>query len=178
MYICVGKQEPLLTREEINSILNNSHFYTNGLMFVIEENGYNLDLPWELKLADYMSHVRTSYWSGKTIVVKGLENYNEKIAQYSRDLGLGTDVHMYLTPENGTAFGFHEDDRTVHIRRIFGNKSFIIKRGGADLPYDLHDEYAVRIEQGESHRALVDGPSCHLSFGILDNFSIGNFFFV
>ena len=163
---------------EIQNVLSSSYFYASGLVFVLDKqkNGYDLNIV-EQPVVKYQEEVQRSFKDGKTLVIKGLENFNENIANYARSLGLGVDVHMYLVPENGDhAFDFHVDDRDVVIHGVYGKKDFEIIRQGVILPYSPTDvTQGIVIRQGEKHRAIPRGGSCILSFGIPLNHKLRKF---
>lgn len=152
--------------------MRQSHFYLNGLIYAIDSNGCDLDIV-NQPVVDYQKTIVEAFKSGKSIVIKGLDNYNEKIADYARSLGFGVDVHLYIVPEvGGTAFGFHTDEREVVIHRVYGNKDYEIKRNGCILNYHMSYEQGVLIQQGVEHRAICKGPSAMISFGIPENFEL------
>lgn len=166
-----------LTKPDISAILSESFFYLNGLVFVLDKgyNGYNLDIVNQPAIK-YQEEVQKSYGEGKTIVIKGLENYNDAISKYARSLGIGTDVHMYLVPENGDhAFGFHTDEREVVIHGVYGEKDFEIIREGIILPYSTKFDLGIVVKCGEEHRAIPRGESAILSFGVPMNYRLRGF---
>lgn len=161
-----------LNKEDINNILSQSQFYLNGLIYAIDEHGYDLDVV-NQPVIDYQRQMIDAYHSGKSIVIKGLENYNESISNYARKLGYGVDVHLYIAPEKGgTAFGFHTDEREVVLHRVYGEKNYEIKRGKYTLVYHSHYDQGILIRQGEEHRAIPMGPSAIISFGVPENYEI------
>jgi hypothetical protein len=166
-----------LDRGEIRKILSDSYFYLNGLIFVLDKykNGYDLDIT-NQPVVKYQQEVEEAYRNGKTLVVRGLENYNDLISGYSRMLGVGTDVHMYLVPRNGDhAFGFHTDEREVVIHGVYGEKDFEVIREGVTLPYSTKFNCGIVINCGEQHRAIPKGESAILSFGIPMNYKLRKF---
>lgn len=166
-----------LDKSDIAKILSDSFFYLNGLIFVLDKgkNGYDLDIT-NQPIVKYQEEVQRSFRNGKTLVIKGLENYNENISRYARELGVGTDVHMYLVPKNGDhAFGFHTDEREVLIHGLYGEKDFEIIREGVTLPYSIKFNFGVVIKCGEQHRAIPKGESAILSFGIPMSYRLRKF---
>lgn len=167
----VGPAKSLLTKQDVDDILNSSYFYETNKISIVEEKGYDTD-PKDIPYVEFMKQVKAAYDSGKTIVVKGLENYNEKIASYCRWLGVGVDAHMYVTPRDGTTFGWHRDDTDVIVQRVYGDKKLLIQRDGFELPYEISDLHGIFIRQGELHKAIPIGESCIISVGIPMNVQV------
>ena len=166
-----------LTKSDIGRMLSESHLYLQGLVFVLDrnKNGYDLNIT-NQSVVKYQEEVIRSYREGKTLVIKGLENYNDAISQYARNLGVGTDVHMYLVPRDGNhAFGFHTDEREVVIHGVFGEKDFEVIREGVTLPYSTKFNFGIVIKCGEQHRAIPKGESAILSFGVPMNYKLRKF---
>ncbi len=166
-----------LSKDDISGLLSDSHFYLSGLIYTLDKvkNGYDLDIT-NQPVVKYQEEVQRSFKDGKTLVIKGLENYNESISKYARELGVGTDVHMYLVPKNGDhAFGFHTDDREVLIHGVYGEKDFEIIREGITIPYSTKFNCGVVIKCGEKHRGIPKGESAILSFGIPMSYKLRKF---
>ena len=172
-----GHTPEFLSKDDISSILSDSYFYLNGLVFVLDKNknGYDLDIT-NQPVVKYQEEVQESFKNGKTLVIKGLETYNYNISRYAVGLGVGTDVHMYLVPKNGDhAFGFHTDEREVLIHGIYGEKDFEVIREGVALPYSTKFNFGIVIKCGEKHRAIPKGESAILSFGIPMSYKLRKF---
>lgn len=142
-----------------------------GCSDMIEHNNfYIVDKSGEYDMgritADYEKEaraVREAFLEGCSIRVTGMETWNMNIATQANGYGCGTDVHMYLTPNNpdATAFSEHVDDTDVNIVMLFGSKILTVE--GEDFILEPGDE--LYIPQGAKHFATPIGFSCHLSFG-------------
>jgi hypothetical protein len=168
----VDHSPTFLTREDLKTILGQAHWYLSGLVFAIGNGSYDLDVVNQPAI-EYQSQMLDAYAAGQTLVIRGLENYNEAIANYARSLGHGVDVHCFLVPEKGgTAFGMHTDERDVVIHRVYGDKDYEIIRDGVTLTYHMSYDQGLLIKCGEQHRAVLKGPSAILSFGIPENYEL------
>lgn len=158
----------LITEDEILQMLQSGYIYERKRVFILEPNGYKTDLE-DKPLIEYARSVREAYANGKTIVVKGLESFNQRIFDYCKWLGEGVDAHMYLSPKNGTSFGYHQDDTDVIVQKVYGKKKFQINRDGYVLDYETSELHGLFIRQGEYHQTLPEDKSCIISFGIPTN---------
>jgi len=109
-----------------------------------------------------------AHLSGSTIVIKDLENWNEAIKNKCIELGGLANVHLYLTPANGSGFDWHSDDRDVYIHGQIGKKSFLVKEPDGDISsYLIEKGDILFIPYGAKHKALAtETASVHLSFGV------------
>lgn len=161
-----------LNRGDLKLILGQAHWYLSGLIYAIDDHGYDLEVV-NQPVIEYQRQMIDAFNSGKSLVIKGLDNYNKEIADYARSLGYGVDVHLYIVPESGgTAFGMHTDERDVVIHGVYGEKDYEIIRNGVTLTYHMKYNQGLLIRCGERHRAVVKGPSAVLSFGIPENYGL------
>ncbi len=161
-----------LDKTDIKKILGQAHWYLNGLIYAIDDHGYDLEVV-NQPVIDYQRQMLAAFAAGRSLVIKGLDNYNEAIANYARLLGYGVDAHLYIVPEvGGTAFGMHTDEREVVIHKVYGEKDYEIVRNGVTIPYNMSYDQGILIRCGEKHRAIPKGPSAVLSFGIPENYEL------
>jgi ribosomal protein L16 Arg81 hydroxylase len=158
----------LLNKKEIEEIFNDGYLYECNSFFHIDKIRKECDSNLKFdNYLDYASSIRNKFLSGHTIIVINLENFNQAIREISAKLGRDVDVHMYLVPENGgDAFDFHVDDRDVYIHMIYGNKKFLLKEDNTIKEYNLSEGSELFIKKGVEHKAIPQGPSCLLSFGV------------
>ena len=158
----------ILNSEDFDSIFSNSYLFETNSFFVIDKKTKTYDTSIKFtNFLDYAKYIRDSYLSGHTIIVKNLELVSHKIKKESTKHGLNVNVHMYLVPENGEdSFDYNKDDRDVYIHMLYGHKSFSIKRMNNEVNYDLSEGDTLYIAKGEVHKAIPQGKSCLLSFGV------------
>jgi|GEM_PF-3460042 len=157
----------LLNLQEMSQIFQDWRLYDKKSFHVIEPGTltYDVDRP-RLTHAKEAKFIRDSFLDGKTIIIKNLESFNEKIREKSASLGHDVDVHMYLTKDNTSlSFPFHQDDKDVRIVMLYGSKKFILKQKDQLIEYVLKAGDELPIPKGVEHRAVSLGASCHLSFG-------------
>lgn len=166
----------IISKQQINEILKSSHFYEDKLVYFIDEGkgGYDMDIV-DQPTMSYYKEIIKMYNHGKTIVVRGMENYNKEISDLARSYGIGTDVHMYLNSgKGGTSFGFHHDEKDVIIHGVIGSKDYEIKREGMKLPYTTNNKRGILVKKYEEHRAISPKEECViLSFGLSNNALLG-----
>lgn len=169
MKVFKGKDDKfdiLLTLKEINQVFNCSILLNDYKLYVVENQEVQVFDHADNHL-DEIKRIKDAYHEGKTIVAKGLENWNEKVRGFIQWLNMpGIDVHLYASPKNGTSYDWHTDDRHVVVRMLFGKKKFFIKEDGKSKEYHLSKGECLFIPRGTQHKAITDGPSYHLSFGI------------
>lgn len=160
----------LIGREEITEIFSNEYLHDLGSFYIIESDGtYRDEEKFAFGTAPLkMSELESAYRRGHTILVKNLENWNERIQLRCRELGESTNVHLYVSPQGGSAFDWHCDDRDVYIHVQDGMKNFQVKE-----PHGIINNYQVQLETclyipyGLSHRGDAQkSSSFHLSFGV------------
>lgn len=148
---------------EIPEVFGHSHMLEQNNFYIVDKSGeYDMGRI----SADYekeTKEVREAFLEGCSIRVTGMEDWNMNIATQANGYGYGTDVHMYLTPDDpeATAFPEHVDTADVHIVMLFGSKILTVE--GEDFILEPGDE--LFIPQGARHYATPLGFSCHLSFG-------------
>jgi ribosomal protein L16 Arg81 hydroxylase len=152
----------MLTRGEVNQILSHSYFFENNLYKVVEHNGCINALYSEEDQFSESMRLKEAYESGKSILVKGMENWNEAIRCHVDTLGGDCDVHLFISPENGSAIPLHQDERDVVIRMIYGHKRFT----NDGVVYPLFPGNTLLLDSKLKHKAKAMTPCAHLSFGI------------
>lgn len=163
---------PLLNDEEIKYLIYNYYLYERGSFFVIhkEKKGYDLDKNFP-DIASEIAYIREAIESGHTIVIKNMEDFNERIEAQAKRFGEGTDVHLYMVPDDkGDSFDWHTDDREVMATVVKGKKKFerevTIGNKTNIQEHFLEEGDWVHIPKGMPHKATPIGPSILLSFGI------------
>lgn len=164
----IQKYIPLLNIQDISDIFNDGELLEKESFFILDKKTkeYNTIKKFQTYI-ETANEVREAFKSGHTIIVKNLENYNEKIRLACASLGRDVDVHMYLVPENGSdSFEFHKDDREVYVSMVYGEKEFIFKNEDFNISHYLRKGDTLHIPLGTIHKAIPKGKSCLLSFGI------------
>ncbi len=171
----------LLNKNDLLSIFNSSILYENESFFIIDPLSQEYDTQVQYSsIIDYASKIEEAYNNGRTIIVKNLENFSQKIAVESLQYGDCVDTHMYLVPPSGSdSFKFHKDSCAVTIKMIYGKKTFELRDHSGNIKsYNLTEGEKLEIPLYTDHRAIPTGGSCLLSFG--DNgarsYPIGSFF--
>lgn len=88
--------------------------------FVVEKGSYIEDRAHKGTHNHEIMRINDALKEGCTIQVRNLENWNEAIENKARSFGNNVNVHMFISPPNGTAFNMHTDDRDVHIVCVSG----------------------------------------------------------
>lgn len=158
---------PLVTKNDIENIFASGSLYEKKSFFVIDSATLTYDTSKQFNsFLEQSRYLRDSFVTGHTLIVKNLENYNADIQKQAARYGLNVDVHMYLVPPNGSdSFDFHSDDSDVYANMVYGEKTFLL-RHESDISYRLKAGDELYIPQGVLHKAIVNGPSCLLSFGV------------
>ena len=158
---------PLISKEEIKDMLTNELLHNNNEHHVIYNDGSSV--------VDVMqSHPRkvellqSSYNNGSTIKISYLENWSKTLRSLAHSLGTNTTIHLFLSPDKGSAFGYHADDNDVLIHMQYGKKRFFIWYGGEEVIYELSAGDVLLIPRGVAHKAENMGASAHLSVGLQD----------
>lgn len=164
----IFKPEMFFSKTDIDDLFNSTKFYETSSFNVITEFGEYDYTDHCITMAEEAARVSSAFKNGSSIRVTHMEFWNKNVARRALNLGLGTDVHMYLTPpvENPTGFKYHTDDRDVYVHMIFGRKTFYLKEDGKEYEYDLYPGDVLYIEKGMEHYAKANGASCQLSFGV------------
>jgi mannose-6-phosphate isomerase-like protein (cupin superfamily) len=159
----------LLTNEELDNIFFNYDLHDKNSFFIIDKNTktYQTNRKRE-SFVDDAALIRKCYEDGHTIVIKNMEHFNASIQEAAQELGEGTDVHLYLTPEGGDSFEYHTDDRDVWVKMVRGKKMFVKRYTGMTTLTKLEENQCLFIREGLEHRAVPIGPSALLSFGVLE----------
>lgn len=161
--------ELLITQAETIQMLTNLHLHDQRAFFIVTPEGnYDDSKQFHFGIVpERIKKLEAAFNSGHTIIIKEVENWNEKIISRCQDFGRSTNVHLYLSPAHGTGFDWHTDDRDVWIYMQSGEKSLEIEAEGKVLQYRLRPGSGLHIPFGVKHRALPSHvPSIHLSFGI------------
>jgi len=160
----------LLSREDITLILQNVYLHDIHAHFIVSPDGtYDDTLSGSTGITPgKIEKLERAYKSGCTLVVKDVENWNEKIIKRCEEFDGATNVHLYLSPENGSGFGWHCDDRDVYVHGQMGTKTFRVKEpDGTISQYKISEDDLLFIPYGAKHEALAnERPSVHLSFGV------------
>lgn len=159
-----------ISREEAKMALANEYLHDQHSHFVVSAEGEYDDTRAFIygTIPERIAHLSNCYKEGKTIVVKEMENWNEKIIEQCKLLPRYTDVHMYFSPAGATGFGWHTDDKDVHVHMQYGEKHFEVEEpDGTISKYLLKAGDVLYIPYGARHRAYAgDRPSVHLGFGV------------
>lgn len=136
-----------------------------------------------------------NFADGKTMIVNAMHKYwppvRELCTRLSIEMGLKTQVNMYVTPKHSTGFSPHWDDHEVFVFQISGEKFWRLYGNGPSLPRrSQHDPIAalrqrtlnpgapvqeltmrpgdlLYIPRGCVHNAsATDTTSVHLTLGI------------
>ena len=173
----IQNNSPLLSDKEIEQLFFNYDLHQKKSYYVInkEHKGYETDRPIK-NFMDDARYLKEKYESGHTIVIKNMEHFNASIQEAAKELGEGTDVHLYLAPEGGDSFGWHTDDRKVWIKMERGSKIFATESWANEtkmIQYiKLHQGNCLVIHKGQRHVADPIGPSVLLSFGVADSIPV------
>lgn len=164
-YHCSGLPHPILSRQQINMILTNLNLIEKNSFKIVAggmyENHFMNNDP-----VNEIERIKKSFQDGNTVVVKNLETYNMELDVLCRAIGNNVDAHMYISPKNAVGFPMHEDDRSVFIFMLYGEKLF--KVGGDTVLLEPGD--MLYIKQGIKHKAEAIDGSCHISFGLAEVF--------
>ncbi len=155
----------LLTNDEIGNIFSDMYLLEKKSFFIIDEhmNGYDTHRAEHLLYIQDTVQVKEAFHSGKSIVVKNLENYNLPIRRLCAEYGREVDVCMFVSPPNGSTFGFHFDYEDVFIHEIVGTKIFCVE----DREILLNAGECLNILPMVRHAAKTTNKlSVHLSFGV------------
>lgn len=156
------KDESLVPVYEINKILTNQNLIEKNSFYVVKAGAYENFERSNDPLVE-IERVSSALRSSETIIVKNLETWNHKLQVACSLLGDQVSAHMYISPDNGTAFDFHEDDSDVIIHMVHGIKGFQFE---GKASFGLKQGETLHIPMGTRHRAINAGWSCHVSFGI------------
>lgn len=167
----IQNNTPLLSDKEIEQLFFNFALHEKNSFFVIdkEKKGYDTERRHETFM-DAARYLKAKYESGHTIVVKNMEYFNASIQEAAKELADGTDVHLYLAPEGGDSFPWHQDDRAVYVRIERGEKLFALRTKANETTMEqylkLRTNDVLYIGKGQWHKATPIGPSVLLSFGL------------
>lgn len=161
----------LLHKKDLEDLFSSSYFYQNQLIYAIDPvtQTYQTDQKFS-NFIEYAKFIKQAFQNNQSIVVKGLENFNLKIKNFSLQFGADVDAHLYLTQSSSaSSFDFHADDKEVQIVMVYGSKEFTLIESGVQKKYLLHEGHTLRIPKGVLHRAKSVGPSALISFGFLED---------
>lgn len=164
-YVESGLVHPLLSINEINNILTDTILIEKNSFKVVRNSMYeNYDMN-----NDPITEIRRvsqAFEEGCTVVAKNLETYNHTLNSVCKAIGYNVDAHMYMSPKDAIGFPYHEDDRSVFIFMLYGEKQFHV--GGELILLEPGD--MLYIKQGVRHRATAVHGSCHISFGLAEQY--------
>jgi hypothetical protein len=169
---------PLITPDEIVNCFIDSELLEKKSFYYIEQDkaGYDTNRK-PMSFIDEIQDIKQAYLNGHTIVIKNMENYNEAIRIQAAKYGRNVNVCMFLSPNEGSNFGWHNDEEDVHIHLIHGQKVFFVDQPIAPelvrgltssihkcklLPGDV-----LNIKPMVQHFASTIGSSIHISFGVI-----------
>jgi hypothetical protein len=160
----------LITSEDVSNMLRNIYLHDIHSHFIVTPDGtYDDTLSMSTGvIPGQVERLEKAHHEGCTIVIKDLENWNEKIKKRCAEFTEPTNVHLYLSPANGSGFGWHTDDRDVYVHGQIGEKSFLVKEpDGKISEYKITKGDVLYIPYGAKHQALpTEVASVHLSFGV------------
>jgi bifunctional lysine-specific demethylase and histidyl-hydroxylase NO66 len=130
------------------------------------------------------SAVYERFSEGATIVLESLHRYWPPLTDFCRalEMALGhrLQVNAYITPPGSQGFDVHRDSHDVFVLQVFGRKHWVVY--DRDMPErvlidrDIERGTSLYIPEGFPHAASTgDGPSAHLTVGILTHESIDVF---
>lgn len=156
----------LLTNNEVEAIFSDMWLLERKSFFIIDEimGGYDTHRADCLLYMQDILQVKEAFLSGKSIVVKNLANYNQEIRKKCAEYGREVDVCMFVSPPNGSTFGWHFDYEDVYIHEIVGKKIFKLE-GHENILLEAGE--CLNIKPLLKHAAeTTNEVSIHLSFGI------------
>jgi ribosomal protein L16 Arg81 hydroxylase len=163
---------PIISPDEVAALFASGELHQSRSFFIIEKDTgtYDTRRVQENFIAEAQA-VAEAFRSGSSIIVKNLEHRTAAIRRRCAELGPRVDVHLYLVPPaGGSSFDFHTDDRDVLVHLAYGRKRFVTREQGPEGVREQSFELAAGdelfIPQGVLHRAIPQGASCLLSFGI------------
>lgn len=151
--------------DKITELFYDYELHASDSFFIIDPITKEYDTNWGKNFSSFlfkMDIVLQSYREGKTIVIKNLE----KFINEDEEFGKGVDIHAYIVPRTldntGDSFGWHTDDRDVHVKILWGKKRFEFEE---NIKFELTAGQTITFGRGCVHRAVPLGPSCLLSIG-------------
>lgn len=177
---CKYKKEPFsisnfddgifLSLKEISLVFRDRYLLEKESFFVIDKDTGAIDSS--IYMSDYKLEagaLKKAINNKNTVLIKNLENLNQKIKKVCDFFSSSTSVHMYVTPDGGCSFPMHKDDRHIFIRMLYGSKIIICVENNNEVPYMLNSGDWMHIPFGIDHRAVNCGPSISISFGIIES---------
>lgn len=158
---------PVFSKEQIIRILTDEYLFERDSFFYVDEERrqYQTNLNTKDVLIDHARLLYQKYKEGCTLVVKNLEDRDSYFRSLCRSLpGKNKDIHMYLSPPNGSAFDYHTDDKNVKVIHLYGKKMFYVNDELIFLNGSSKDK-VVDIPKGVKHKARTIGASGILSYG-------------
>jgi mannose-6-phosphate isomerase-like protein (cupin superfamily) len=161
-----------ITKKEIQDILTNNILIEKD-SFKIVRNGFYQNKDNSIRKNDpsyEIPRIKESLKDNCTIVVKNLEMYNEEIHNICSSIGSSVDAHMYISNMGSNGFPLHDDDRSVFITMLYGEKIFYIDSNNKLEEIIVKSGDVLFIKQGVKHKAIASEASCHISYGCADLF--------
>lgn len=149
--------------------LRNEYLHDIHSHFIVSKEGNYDDTAFNRGLVpERIEALEKAFNEGCTIVVKEMENWNPAIMRRCREFKAYVDVHMYVSPANGSGFDWHTDDKHVYVHMQLGEKLFEVEEpDGTISKYLLKPGEVLFIPYGAKHRAFAGtAPSVHLGFGV------------
>jgi ribosomal protein L16 Arg81 hydroxylase len=160
-----GLARPILSRQEINNILTDMILIEKNSFKVVKNSMYeNYDMNNDP--IDEINRIQQAFNEGNTVVAKNLETYNLTLDLLCQAIGNNVDAHMYMSPKDACGFPLHSDDRSVFIFMLYGEKLFKVE--DKDILLEAGD--MLYIKQGIQHKATAVQASCHISFGLAEQY--------
>jgi cupin superfamily acireductone dioxygenase involved in methionine salvage len=160
----------LITPSDTEEMIKNIYLHEQRSFFIVTAEGdyddsriFNYGI-----IPDKIKQIESAFKSGKTIIIKEVEFWNQVVINECKSFGQPTNVHLYMTPKKGTTFGWHSDDRDVYIYMQCGEKTFEVEEPDHKIStYKLKAGSRLYIPYGAKHRALQgEHTSIHLGFGV------------
>jgi mannose-6-phosphate isomerase-like protein (cupin superfamily) len=164
-YYETGLPYPILSKQEINEVFTNLVMIEKNSFSVVQDGMYE-NYEMNNDPVNEINRVNEAFKNDKTVICKNLETYNLMLDFICKSIGNNVDAHMYVSPKNAKGFPYHEDDRSVFIFMLHGEKQFFIEGEVVLLqPGDM-----LYIKQGIKHKAAAVQDSCHISFGLCEQY--------
>ena len=156
-------------KKDVAKALSSTYLLDRHCYHIVDKNAsYNTTSDADSHL-DELNSIKRAYDQGHTIIAKQMENFTKELTLVCKEMPANhVDVHMYVSPADGTAFDFHKDETNVFVYCVYGLKTFYIKDGDNINEFNLKAGDWLFIQKGVYHKAKSDTASCILSFGLYD----------
>lgn len=154
-------EDVLLTTEEILAIIGDPVMLRGGSFWVVEGNNASM-IQGVKDFASFFTLAKETLFKDRTILVRSLETYSEKLRSYCKELG-AVDCHLILSPKGSSLFDYHTDPNDVYIKVLYGKREFYLEGSGV-VKCSAGD--TLFIPQRKVHKVFVVEDSISISFGI------------